>query len=63
MQRGGHLQLRLRPRCCRPGNDVSEYPEVIAWLRRVEQQPGFIDDLIPYPENTLSGRGSSNYDH
>jgi glutathione S-transferase len=44
------------------GYALSDYPAVTAWLRRVEDQPGFIDDLTPYPENALPGRGSSIYD-
>jgi glutathione S-transferase len=32
------------------------------WLRRVESQPGFVNDLEPYPANARAGAGSSIYD-
>jgi len=34
---------------------LADYPAVEAWLRRVESQPGFMNDLEPYPAN--AGRG------
>jgi glutathione S-transferase len=38
-------------------------PDAIrAWLERVEAQPGFIDDLEPYPPNARLGAGASIYD-
>ena len=33
-------------------------PSVRAWIERVQATPGFVDDLEPYPENALPGRGS-----
>jgi glutathione S-transferase len=33
-------------------------PNVTRWLRAVEAQPGFENDLIPYPENARPGRRS-----
>jgi glutathione S-transferase len=44
------------------GFDVGEFPEVAAWLRRVEAQPRFVNDLEPYPPNARAGAGSSMYD-
>src|SRR5215211_211865 len=35
---------------------------VSSWIERVEAQPGFIDDLEPYPENARPGAGRSIYD-
>jgi glutathione S-transferase len=35
---------------------------VRSWIERVEAQPGFIDDLEPYPENARPGAGRSIYD-
>jgi glutathione S-transferase len=43
------------------GFDLDDYPAVTAWLRRVEQQPGFMNDLEPYPPNAQAGAGSSTY--
>jgi glutathione S-transferase len=43
------------------GYDLAEYPSLVRWLARVTQQPGFIDDLAPYPENARPGRGRSTY--
>ena len=44
------------------GFELQEYPAVAAWLRRVEQQPRFMNDLEPYPANARPGAGSSVYD-
>ena len=33
------------------GIDTSAYPAFRAWLGRVEAQPGFVNDLAPYPAN------------
>jgi glutathione S-transferase len=44
------------------GYDLADYPSLTGWLARVERQPGFIDDLEPYPENARPGRGRSTYD-
>jgi len=44
------------------GLDLGEYPAVQAWLSRVEEQRGFMNDLEPYPENARPGAGSSTYD-
>jgi glutathione S-transferase len=41
--------------------DTSAYPAFEAWLRRVEAQPGFVDDLVPYPPNASVLEGRSIY--
>jgi glutathione S-transferase len=43
------------------GYELERFPAVQAWLRRVEEQPGFANDLEPYPENARPGRGRSMY--
>ena len=40
------------------GVDLDARPAVSAWIERVQATPGFVDDLEPYPENALPGRGS-----
>ena len=44
------------------GFELEDYPAVTAWLRRVEQQPRFMNDLEPYPPNARPGGGRSTYD-
>jgi glutathione S-transferase len=44
------------------GFELAGYPAVRAWLERVRGLPGFVDDLVPYPENARPGRGRSIYD-
>src|SRR5262245_47625930 len=44
------------------GIDMGPYRHVRRWLRSVEEQPGFMNDLEPYPENARPGRGRSTYD-
>jgi glutathione S-transferase len=44
------------------GYDLAAYPAVVAWLGRIEKQPGFVNDLAPYPENAREGRSRSIYD-
>jgi glutathione S-transferase len=44
------------------GFDLGDYPAVTAWLRRVEEQPGFVNDLEPYPANARPGASRSIYD-
>lgn len=44
------------------GYQLAEYPSVSAWLDRVRAQPGFIDDLVPYPDNARPGASRSIYD-
>ncbi len=40
------------------GIGPGEYPALHAWLGRVEAQPGFVNDLEPYPPNAAPGSGS-----
>ena len=42
------------------GIDLSDYPAVGAWLRRVEAQPGFMNDLEPYPATAGAGGRSAH---
>jgi glutathione S-transferase len=44
------------------GFDLGAYPAVAAWLERVAHEPGFVNDLAPYPPNARAGAGSSIYD-
>lgn len=44
------------------GIDLEPYPSVRAWLSRVEEQPGYIEDVEPYGENAAPGAGRSIYD-
>ena len=44
------------------GLELARFPSVTAWLRRVEAQPGFVNDLVPYPPNSLAGASHSIYD-
>jgi len=42
------------------GIELADYPAVEAWLRRVEGQPGFMNDLAPYPESAGAGGRSAH---
>jgi glutathione S-transferase len=44
------------------GFDLDDYDGVTRWLRRVEQQPRFVNDLEPYPPNARPGAGRSTYE-
>jgi glutathione S-transferase len=44
------------------GFRLADYPAVDAWLQRVRAQPGFVDDLAPYPDNARAGASRSTYD-
>jgi glutathione S-transferase len=44
------------------GFELEGFPAVTAWLRRVEEQPGFMNDLEPYPPNARPGASVSTYD-
>jgi len=44
------------------GIDMGPYRHVRRWLRGVEGQPGFMNDLEPYPANARPGAGRSTYD-
>lgn len=41
--------------------DTSGYPSFLAWRQRVSAQPGFMDDLAPYPRNASVLAGRSTY--
>ena len=44
------------------GIDLRLFAHVGAWLERVRRQPGYINDLEPYPANAAPGVGRSLYD-
>jgi glutathione S-transferase len=43
------------------GVDLEPYANVPAWLGRVEQQPGYMEDVEPYGANAAPGAGASIY--
>lgn len=43
------------------GLELNRYPALQAWLARIEAQPGFVNDLAPYPPNARAGVSSSIY--
>jgi glutathione S-transferase len=44
------------------GLDLEPYSALRAWLARVQQQPGYMNDLEPYPPNSYAGESRSIYD-
>lgn len=42
--------------------ELGAYPAVEEWIRRVEREPRFVNDLEPYPPNARAGAGRSTYD-
>ncbi len=44
------------------GIDMQPYENLRAWLERVQRQPGYMNDLEPYPPNAAPGAGRSLYD-
>jgi glutathione S-transferase len=44
------------------GFELAGFPAVAAWLERVTREPGFMNDLAPYPPNARAGAGRSVYD-
>lgn len=44
------------------GSELDRYPALSRWLDRVRAQPGYMDDLEPYPANAAAGAGRSLYD-
>jgi glutathione S-transferase len=44
------------------GIDMEPYLNLRAWFARVEQQPGYIEDVEPYGANAAPGAGRSLYD-
>lgn len=43
------------------GFDMAAYSHVSAWLERVRSQPGYMNDLEPYPPNAAALAGRSIY--
>jgi glutathione S-transferase len=41
--------------------DLEPYANVRAWFERIEQQPGYVEDVAPYGANAAPGAGSSIY--
>jgi glutathione S-transferase len=44
------------------GIDLDPYASLRAWFGRVEQQPGYMEDVEPYGANAAPGAGRSLYD-
>jgi len=44
------------------GIDLAPSTAVVAWLGRVEAQPGYMEDVAPYGANAAVGAGRSIYD-
>lgn len=44
------------------GIEMEPYAHLRAWFERVEQQPGYIEDVEPYGANAAPGAGRSLYD-
>jgi glutathione S-transferase len=44
------------------GLDLNEYPQVKEWTRKIEGTRGYMNDLEPYPPNSMAGRSRSIYD-
>jgi glutathione S-transferase len=44
------------------GLDLEPYASVRLWLARVQEQPGHMNDLEPYPPNSYAGASRSIYD-
>ena len=43
------------------GFELAGFPAVTAWLERVEAEPGYMEDVEPYPANARPGAGASIY--
>jgi glutathione S-transferase len=44
------------------GFELSEYPQVKEWTRKIEGTPRYMNDLEPYPPNSYAGKSRSIYD-
>jgi glutathione S-transferase len=44
------------------GFELSDYAHVREWITRVEGTPGYMNDLEPYPPNSMAGQSRSIYD-
>jgi glutathione S-transferase len=54
----GYAYIHVAPEA---GLELGPYPSLRAWLARIEAQPGFINDLAPYPSNAQAGLARSIY--
>jgi hypothetical protein len=41
---------------------MQPYANLRSWFERVEQQPGYVEDVKPYGANAAPGAGQSIYD-
>ena len=55
----GYAYIHVAPQA---GLDLQPHPSLRAWLARIEDRPGFINDLVPYPKNAAAGVSRSIYD-
>ena len=44
------------------GFELNEYPQVKEWTRKIEGTRGYMNDLEPYPPNSMAGQSRSIYD-
>jgi glutathione S-transferase len=44
------------------GFELDEYAQVKEWIRRVQGTRGYMNDLEPYPPNSMAGQSRSIYD-
>jgi glutathione S-transferase len=44
------------------GLELEPYADLLEWLARVREQPGYMNDLAPYPPNSHVGASRSIYD-
>jgi glutathione S-transferase len=44
------------------GYAIDDYPQVATWLAQVACQPGYVEDVEPYPPNARPGAGRSTYE-
>ncbi len=44
------------------GFTFDDFPAVRSWLARVEAEPRYVNDLVPYPPNAEPGKSRSIYD-
>jgi glutathione S-transferase len=44
------------------GFELSEYAQVQEWIKKIEGTRGYMNDLEPYPPNSMAGQSHSIYD-
>jgi glutathione S-transferase len=44
------------------GFELSEYPQVQEWIKKIEGTRGYMNDLEAYPPNSMAGQSHSIYD-